>query len=333
MTNRSRSPLPMPFLIALIGGLFSGWNAWDSASVPCVTAGCMLYQGFTIGGFSLWWGGVFIFTLFAGLALAGQAGPGRVLSGFALTLDCVLLLIMVLTLPCLACLVVAVLLALAYISFGLAVDARNPVRGGAARPSHTSPLLWVWGLLFLLTLGGVVRNEVSPWAIQSPVESESSSVRIFFSPSCTACRQLVTGMPEAEARKVMWCPVSEDEKDLAVILDLNRRLTIFAAPIGVAFTEALEAPELTFFDMFRPEVLSTQFRLWCNQARVITSGEGRLPFVEFMGVPAALLKSPTPGRPATSTQGSTSLDHTLPIDLDEAGNCGGSSTRNGVPCP
>ncbi|MEG1609579.1 MAG: hypothetical protein RR317_00150 [Bilophila sp.] len=333
ITNRSRSPLFVPFFLALLGGLFSGWNAWDSASVPCLTAGCTLYQGFALGGVSLWWGGVIVFMLFAGIALVGQAGAGRLLSGFALTLDCALLLVMVLTLPCLACLLVAVMLALSYVAFGVAIEARNPVRGGAVRHMHLSPLLLIWGLLFFLSLGGVLRNEVTPWAIQAPVEAETAPVRVFFSPSCTACRQLVTSMSESDARKVTWCPVSEDEKDLAIILDLNKRLTVSATPIGTAFTQSLEAPALTLFDMFRPEVLSTQFRLWCNQARVITSGEGRLPFIEFTGIPSALLKSTATSRPVTAGQASPNLDPTLPIDLGESGSCGGSTTKNGAPCP
>ena len=102
LTNRSHGPLYLPLLIAVCGVLFSIWNAQDSASVPCISAGCTLYQSFTINGFSLWWGGVSIFTLLGLLALTGHAALGRWLSGLAVLLDCVLLGIMVLTLPCMA---------------------------------------------------------------------------------------------------------------------------------------------------------------------------------------------------------------------------------------
>ena len=102
LTNRSHSPLYLPLLIAVCGVLFSIWNALDAASVPCVSAGCTLYQNFSINGYSLWWGGVGIFSLLGLLALAGHAALGRWLAGLAVLLDCVLLGIMILTLPCVA---------------------------------------------------------------------------------------------------------------------------------------------------------------------------------------------------------------------------------------
>ena len=100
LTNRSHSPLYLPLLIAVCGILFSVWNALDAASVPCVSAGCTLYQNFSINGSSLWWGGVGIFSLLGLLALTGRAVLGRWLAGLAVLLDCVLLGIMILTLPC-----------------------------------------------------------------------------------------------------------------------------------------------------------------------------------------------------------------------------------------
>ncbi len=31
-------------------------------------------------------------------------------------------------------------------------------------------------------------------------------------------------MSEADARKIIWCPVAEEEKDLAIILNLKKRI-------------------------------------------------------------------------------------------------------------
>lgn len=150
-------------LIAVCGVLFSIWNAQDAASVPCISAGCTLYQSFTVNGFSLWWGGVGIFTLLGLLALTGHAGPGRWLSGLAVLLDCVLLGIMVLTLPCMACMAAALLLALSYAAFRSAASSAE-----TRRVRRVSPLLALWGLLFILNIGGLVRSEIQPWAVQSP---------------------------------------------------------------------------------------------------------------------------------------------------------------------
>lgn len=144
---------------------------------------------------------------------------------------------------------------------------------------------------------GVARSEVGPWAIQAPEMEDETTARVFFSPSCSACRQLVMGMSEADARKIIWCPVAEEEKDLAIILNLKKRIEM-GTPLTRSFLPSLETEPMTFWDLFSLEVLTTQFRLWCNDARVISSSEGRLPLVEFMGIPSALVKAKSPASPA-----------------------------------
>ena len=347
LTTRSRSPLYFPLLMAVCGMLFSAWNAQDSSSVPCFSAGCTLYQSFSFNGFSLWWGGVVSFFLLGILALTGHARLGRLVAGLGLLLDCLLLAIMALTLPCIACMFIAVLLALSYISFRAAVAGGEPRNGGKAALKLVSPLLVFWSLLIIVNIGGLLRSEMEPWAIQSPGTEEDATIRVFFSPSCSACRQLVTGMPESEARKVIWCPVAEEERDLAIILELKKRLAETGMPLNRVFVPALETPALTLSELLDPDVLLTQFRLWCNQARVITASNGRLPLVEFMGVPSALIKSkPVPAAAAPATvptkpveplfggqsplPGQTQPDHALPIDMGSAGSCGGPTN---VPCP
>ncbi len=339
LISRSHHPLFSSFFLSLLGVLFSLWNALDAASVPCMTAGCTLYQTFSLGGLSLWWVGVATFLLLGLLSLGGYGGAGRIVAGLALLADCLLLLVMILTLPCLACLLEAVLLAGCYFTFRTAPERVS----GRKRPF--SALLGVWGILFILAFGFAVRGEVQPWAIQEPNSSEGTPVRVFFSPSCSACRQLVTGISEADSRRIIWCPVAEEEKDLAVILNLQQRLNISGAALSTQFLSALEAEPLSMTDMLRPSILLLQFRLWCNQAHVLSSGEGRLPLVEFMGVPSALIRnsgvsggglasgdisaqsfggqSPVGGRIENDMSG-------LPLDLGGSRSCGGP---NAVPCP
>ena len=117
LTSRSRGPLPVPFLLALAGMAFAFWNAWGAPEDLCFSAGCKLYGTFAVNGVSLWWGGAAAFALLAGLALAGRAALGRLVAGLGLALDCVLLGVMIMTLPCLACMAAALLLALCYAAF------------------------------------------------------------------------------------------------------------------------------------------------------------------------------------------------------------------------
>lgn len=349
-TSHARKPLPVPFLIASIGLVFTVWNAWDASSVPCFSAGCMLYQTFSINGFSLWWVGALAFTVLAGLALTGQTALGRLLAGVGVLLDCGLLCLMALTLPCLACMLAGLLLALSYLAFrhsaigahhSSAVSRRSaahpvsaPIRG---RSFHFSILFMVW-LFFLVLLSGVaLHSSLSPWAVRSSVDGESTAA-IFFSPSCSACNRLVTEMPPSQARRASWYPVAESDRDLAVILALKDRLENGDESLASALESAQQAPDLSFSAYFLPETLMMRFRLWRNEARVIEAGDGRLPFVAFRGLPVALihpeapLSRSIPSAPtgAHSFDAEENLDYTLPIELGEAGSCGGPDTE---PCP
>lgn len=93
-----------------------------------------------------------------------------------------------------------------------------------------------------------MRGEVRPWAMQEPQSIEGTPIRVFFSPSCSACRQLVTGISVADSRKIIWCPVAEEENDLAVILNLQQRLAVSGAALSTQFVPALETQPLSALD-------------------------------------------------------------------------------------
>ena len=138
--KRSREILTGSLCVTLLAAAFCVWSAFGNDVNFCVTAGCSLYQDFTVGGVSLWWLGTGTFALLALLALLGAAAAGRLLAGLALLGDICLLLLMALTAPCVSCLVVAVFFALSYLGFRQAEPAQ--ARG---RDSHgrRSVLLWI----------------------------------------------------------------------------------------------------------------------------------------------------------------------------------------------
>ena len=327
---KTRGPLFLPLLVALCGVVFAGWNAWDGSSVPCFSAGCSLYQSFTVGGVSLWWLGVGGFSLLALLALFGQAELGRFCAGVGLLLDCVLLLIMVFTLPCFACLVIAALLALTFLGFRNAALRRDgPGEWHAPKPGR-SWLLVAWSVLFALNIGLGVRETVRPWAVLKP--AGGAAVHMYISPSCEACRRLVENVQAADAAHTAWYPVAENARDLAVVKALDEALTRNATlTFKDAFAIALETPELPFMDHFSLPALLLQFRLWRNQAHVLLAGSGRMPFVEFHGAPAMLLRQEPRPEPSRSLRPSSAsqMDATLPVDLGLAGSCGQSAEQ---PC-
>lgn len=348
LTSRSRGPLPVPLLSALAGLAFSVWNAWGGGEGLCFSAGCTLYRTFAVNGVSLWWGGAAAFLVLAGLALAGRAALGRVVAGLGVALDCVLLGVMAMTLPCFACMGAGLLLALCYAAFRHAACAPRRNMGQSAPQRGVSALLAVWLVCFVMLAGVAAHTSMSPWAVRGPSGSDleegsvGATVRVFFSPSCGACRRLALEMPVREAEKAAWYPVAEDERDLAVILALKRRLAMGDEALGPALAASLEAPDLSFWEGLSPEMLLMRFRLWRNRARVIEAGEGRLPCVLFEGLPEALVRPRrdvsrrVPAGPAHSARFERSErpgggdDATLPIDFGEAGSCGGPDA---APCP
>ncbi len=303
MLPNSRSFLALPFSLSIVGILFALWNIWGDASVLCITEGCSLFQGFSIGGVSLWWIGLVGFSFLLFPAVLGSASVGMFMAGAGLLLDIGLLLIMLFTAPCFNCMIIALILALTYLSF------RYAANEGRRRPRGFSWLLGLWGLLLLLNLGGMAQGLSSLWAVDQPAEGQAD-VHVYFSPSCPACRELVRSMPEKQS--AAWYPVAENDADLLIIADLAARRDK-GVPFKKAFEEALAAaPELVRpGDVLRLSVLRLQISLWRNRAHVLEAGSPRLPFVEYWGVPAQLTSQNSSAAPAASTPSSPAPAYTF----------------------
>lgn len=343
IATKSRRFLILPFLLALIGAAFSLWNGMDAGSVPCITEGCSLFQNFTVGGFSLWWMGVALFVLLLPIALVGAAGGGWFVSGVALGLDCVLLIVMALTAPCFSCMVVAALIALSYWRFREDVYLQQTM-GRSGRENTRSWLLVLWSVLFVINVGLIARGAVTPWPMQLPEDDSVARVNIYFSPTCGACRQLILGMPPEEAAQVAWYPVIEDGQSLPAIEAMHKAV-MEGTPLRRAFAASLDTPPPDLWTIISsPRLLLLQFRLWVNQAHVLRAGNSTLPFIEFRGLPEALLKSgsrpatpkpPTGGMsPANPTSGSNSSNSgvDLPfLNLQSIAECADGKTTPDCP--
>lgn len=334
-----RRPFPaMPACLSLAGLLFCFWVSLTDGEALCLTDGCALFQDFRLAGVSLWQGGLAFFSLLLALCLLRFSSAARFCATIALAADTLLLGVMLFTAPCVNCLIVGLFIAATFLAL------RREKTGGE-RPCR-SPLLLLWGLLFLFDLGAVIRDGAEPW---SPLpEQESASVHIYFSPSCRACQTLVELAPRmADAR---WFPVAEDNRDIWLI-----RVMSDALASGTALPEAVKqahaaVPGLAYFHdapgwrtgLLKPDMLLLQFRLWKNRARVLAAGSDRLPFVQYMGLPA-FLRGDAPALPAGHGASGASHPSTPQIpdtsaeaavipelDLGVAGFCPGA--KNNAPC-
>ena len=355
--KRSREILTGPLCIALLAAAFCIWSAFGNDVNFCVTAGCSLYQDFTVGGISLWWLGTGTFAVLALLALLGAAAPGRLLAGLALLGDICLLLLMALTAPCVSCLVVAVFFALTYLGFRQAEQGQ--ARGRGIQPRR-SALLLVWVLLFTVNVGAVARSQTAIWPITEG--DDEATVRMFFSPSCPSCREgidILSGHVD-----VAFYPLAENDSDVYRVAQMRRLLDT-----GMNLAEALgQSQNVTpprGLAALSPDLLWLRFRMLRNKAHVFSAGAQTVPFFEYHGLPSMLVKQqarqnrqpagsasnrtdsrtdiPAPPPPAQSQETPSSArddqtggqpgaqdgqDAALPLDPQEAGQCGGAA-----PCP
>lgn len=311
---------------ALLGMLFCIWTALGNEVAFCVTAGCSLYQDLVIGGLSMWWIGTAAFGVLACLALLGAVPAGHFLAGMTLLGDIFLLLLMALTSPCVSCLVVACFFALTYWLFGRARHRDD------RRPQERSLLLCVWLVLFVVNAGQVVRMQGEVWSISE--NPDQATVRMFFSPSCSACREgidILSGSVD-----VAFCPVAENDIDVArverMLLLLEEGKTLKEA---VASCQNVEEPGPWAF--LHPGQWGLRLRLQRNRAHIFNAGSRTVPFFEYHGLPAMLKKQAQPPAPARAQEpviefspvgGQTFPDAVLPLEPQVSGQCGGPT-----PCP
>lgn len=323
MLDRNRTSsmiMPAPLFAALLGVAFCAWSASGNALNLCVTSGCSLFQDLTVGGVSMWWVGVAGFALLAMLAMSGRPRLALWGAGFALVLDAFLLIIMLLTAPCAGCLVAGVLFALTYAAFRHAVPHRN------TRLSR-SWLLATWTILCIINIAGIARSELSTWPLYG---AEDSSTHMYFSPSCSACREGIAAL--SGKANVTFFPVNEADSDVMTIALMEKAL-MGGATMQAALSSALAGDiSAAGIHEYSLDMLWLRFRLLCNKAHVFAAG-GQLPYFEFRGLPAALVakESAAPkARTGVAPASSGSTDYTLPLDTGVAGSCGGP---NAAPCP
>ncbi|MBO4316724.1 MAG: hypothetical protein J5855_00380 [Mailhella sp.] len=293
-----KTVLVKPCMAAFAGMLFSLWNIFGDTSALCVTEGCSLFTDFKIGAFSLWWLGVAGFALLIASAVLGLGKTGRFLAACGVLADSFLLLVMVFAAPCANCLIAGALLALAYYFY-----LRDPAEKGR---SGMSPVLCLWLALFVVNAGAAASESLGPWALKvngDGLASADAGVQIYFSPSCPACKKLVSAQGKAEG--IAWYPVAENADDIWRVLDMKRKIEAGEGLyLALLSASSLDTGGRGIRDMLDPESLLMQFRLWRNSAHVLKGGSKRLPFVEFRGAPASML-------PDGRQKGSAATDLTI----------------------
>ncbi len=336
---------------ALLGLIWCGYVAFPTANpAPCSTSGCALFRDFTFSGISLWWVGGAYFFLLAVLCLRGHRSLARFMAMLALFADAVLLLVMFLTAPCVQCLIVAALMGLCYYTL------RKPAPDGWFAGVETAPslLLPIWFGLLLGNAALAMNEQLPLYALGNTRSSEAElRPRIFFSPSCGACREALSHFGNA----AILYPVMEKEQDFDAIVRFAALLKA-NVPVHEAVSRSIDpdapVPALALHER---SLLSVQ--LFRNKAALMRQGFRGLPLVQinaWQGARPTPLESstkepapwpqgaaheyaPSSAPPSDETPGPEEPDYTQPAPVEQLPDflsdpgaltqCGG---ENAKPC-
>ena len=348
MSDYSYTP-PVPRLTLLFALLGLAWCVYISfpanTSIPCATSGCELFRDSTIGGVSLWWVGAAFFFVLSAICLRGRSFLAAKFLALAIFLDAILLIIMFFTAPCLDCLVVAACMGLCLLCLQLPHSEFIP-------PKKGHPLLLaIWFGLFLANAVLAANESIPAYTVG---DAETTEVRLYFSPSCPACREAVASL----AGKATLYPVEENPGDFEAVL----RFEVLLQGNKLTYEEALNKsldPRTPVPQIALPRQLELRAQMLRNKAAVFGQGFRALPLIVINGMPGfeqAEKNKPVRQKPAAEVDGplapetdeqlapetenlrtpdaTTGKDSIKDISdfLNNTGNLGQCSQRSAIPC-
>ncbi len=260
------------FFLTLVGAAFCVTAALGGADPLCVTEGCNLTHNVSLFGVSLWWFGTAGFLVLAVLLAARQARLALHIAGMGVLVDCLLLGWMALTLPCVNCMIAGALFALILFFQVRAQDPSFPLR------KNGYGLLLAWLLLFSpCAFSATSELLAQPWPI---LGSPDAPVRLFFSPTCPACKDAVQTTLKNDSSFIAFIPIAEHDGDEALIQELRNRLLASKKP-----AESLRRffEEIDDIHPKRPPRLDLRFRLYRNKMALYRYNAEKVPVTVVVG--------------------------------------------------
>ena len=271
MDKTSPKQLLQPLIIAISGLIFCIAAQLGGADGLCVTQGCNLYKDVALFGFSLWWWGAGTFAILALTMLFGAGWLAFWGAFLALAGDCVFVAWMAASAPCVNCMIVGL------IFLGLLLSLAVYTNSMGKAPIT---LACIWLILFSPNVFALGSEMIGPWAIRG---SEQAPVRLYFSPSCQACREAVKRLTANGESNIAFFPIAENEADQDTLLALDQELSK-GGPFAKAFNHVLNTPQSPQPHTTRMDRIRFRLRLFRNKLSLLRMGAKRIPVIVSYGL-------------------------------------------------
>ena len=233
-------------IVAVCGAILCFSQAMGVA-LPCVSAGCQLYQGYEIAGIPVdvigGLGFLVLFLLHLGRYINRELIPFWSLIAIGgIVFDAGLLGYQIFYWRCTVCLIVAVLFGLTVIPLARGTERASVLLGRALK---------VWAVLLVVVCVLFAKDSLlTPVSLSGATDAE---LQVFFSPTCPTCQTVVTDLLDRyrNIERIALIPVAknhEDEERLATVLGQE---SLDADDIRALFNNSLEeAHDLTWRERF-----------------------------------------------------------------------------------
>lgn len=262
---------------AFAGAIFCALNATQNLDAICITTGCEIFKDISVFGISLWWFGTALFLTLSLLNLLSYRKTALLLALSAVIIDLGFLLLMVFTAPCVPCLAFAAIL---FLLFFMQCSVLR-------RPSIlVLPVLIIWTLLFTPNIFSTINEEIGTWAIYG---NQQADVQVYFSPSCTACKNLIPNLSKKDSGNIAYYPIAETDEDIERIFLMQNAINDESS-MYVAFNRAIRGTTDSISMPFKTR-LQLQWNLFRNKSKLASMGVTRIPVLITNGVPSSLLSN------------------------------------------
>lgn len=168
----------------------------------CKTSGCEITEDITFLGISLYLYGAFFFLAVLALVQLDYRRLANILVTVAVLVDIFLLSILAIGSPCFSCAVVAILIALTYLSIlywdNKSYNYKNII------------VIGLWLLVFVPNMFNVAQELlISPRPIYGDKNAE---VKVFFAPDCPHCKEAIQKLIDNDADFALY-PIASSDKE------------------------------------------------------------------------------------------------------------------------